>query len=194
MLLTLSLLLGLLRCELMDEHWLDRAIEDKLGEVIDRYRAQGKSINNVGALRTRVAADINGLRGSAQWGALKQKYDPAPQVRAGWCTACGKPFHRGAVSAWLEDKKGWEFCSKECMDNKDRHPISWSEFKTRVREKGSVSTERLDPSGEPIPGDQITITWNDVKNVGKPIADLPSPIAVAAAAAAAVDDEIEWDD
>lgn len=186
----LSLLPRLRWYEQMDEHWLDHAIEDKLGEVIDRYRAQGKAVNNVGALRTRVAADIHGLRGTPAWAALKQKYDPAPQVRVGWCTACSKPFHRGAVSAWLEDKKGWEFCSKECMENKDMHPISWSEFKTRVRDKGSVSTERLDPYGEPIPGDQITITWDEIKNVGQPIPDLPT---TGVAAVSADDDEIEWD-
>lgn len=175
---------------MMDEHWLDRAIEDKLGEVIDKYRAQGKAVHNVGALRTRVAADINGLRGSAAWVGLKQKYDPAPQVRVGHCTACSKPFQRGSVSAWLEDKKGWEFCSKECLENKDKHPISWSEFKSRVREKGSVTTERLDEFGNPIIGDQITITWDDVKNVGRPIPDLPTP---SVAVAVVVDDEIEWD-
>lgn len=193
MLLTLLLSLGLLRYELMDEHWLDRAVEDKLGEVIDRYRAQGKPVNNVGALRTRVAADINGLRGSAAWVALKQKYDPAPQVRVGYCTACTKPFQRGAVSAWLEDKKGWEFCSKECLEDKDRHPTSWEEFKTKVRDRGSMSTPRLDEYGEPIPGDQITITWDEIKNVGKPIPELPESGTIAAAVAAE-SDEIEWDD
>lgn len=177
-------------CGTMDEHWLERAIEDKLGEVIDKYRAQGKAVNNVGALRTRVAADINGLRGSAQWAGLRQKYDPAPQVRVGYCTACSKPFQRGAVSAWLEDKKGWEFCSKECLDNKDKHPISWEEFKTRVRDKGSVSTDRLDSHGNPIPGDQITITWDEIKNVGKPIPELPT---TGVAAVASDDDEIIWD-
>ena len=185
-------LLGPQRYELMDEHWLDRAIEDKLGEVIDRYRAQGKAVNNVGALRTRVAADIQGLRGSAAWVALKQKYDPAPQVRVGQCTACSKPFQRDSVSAWLEDKKGWEFCSKECMEDEKHHPISWGEFKSRVRDKGSVSTHRLEiVDGELVPGDQITITWDDVKNVGQPIPDLPT---TGAAAVAVVDDEIEWDD
>ena len=182
--------LGLQRYVLMDEHWLDRAIEDKLGEVIDRYRGQGKAVNNVGALRTRVAADIHGLRGSAAWVALKQKYDPAPQVRVGYCTACTKPFQRGAVSAWLEDKKGWEFCSKECLDDKDRHPSSWEDFKTKVRDRGSMSTHRLDPYGFAIPGEQITITWDEIKNVGKPIAELPT---TGAAAVAVADDEIEWD-
>ena len=171
----------------MDEHWLDRAIEDKLGEVIDRYRAQGKAVNNVGALRTRVAADVQALRGTAAWVALKQKYDPAPVVRAGWCTACGKPFHRGAVSAWVEDKKGWEFCSRECMDNKDKHPISWKEFKTKVRDKGSVSTHRLEfVNGETVPGEQITITWDDVKNVGQPIPEATLSVV-------SDDDEIIWD-
>lgn len=187
----LSLSLGLQRYALMDEHWLDRAIEDKLGEVIDRYRGQGKPVNNVGALRTRVAADIHGLRGSAAWVALKQKYDPAPQVRVGYCTACTKPFQRGAVSAWLEDKKGWEFCSKECLEDKDRHPSSWEDFKTKVRDKGSMSTPRLDPYGEPIPGDQITITWDEIKNVGKPIPDLPT---TGVAAVSDDDDDIEWED
>jgi len=175
---------------LMDEHWLDRAIEDKLGEVIDRYRAQGKSVNNVGALRTRVAADINGMRGGVAWVALKQKYDPAPQVRVGYCTACSKPFQRGGVSAWLEDKKGWEFCSKECLDNKDKHPMSWSDFKKKVQKEGMVSTERLDPWGEPILGDQIVITWDEIKNVGKPIPDLPT---TGVAAVQSDDDEIIWD-
>jgi len=187
----LSLLRGRQWCGTMDEHWLDRAIEDKLGEVIDRYRAQGKAVNNVGALRTRVAADIQGLRGTAAWSSLKQKYDPAPQVRVGQCTACSKPFQRDSVSAWLEDKKGWEFCSKECMEDEKHHPISWAEFKGRVREKGSVSTHRLEiVDGELVPGGQITITWDDVKDVGKPIPDLPS---TGVAAAVAVDDEIEWD-
>lgn len=188
----LSLLRGPLRYEPMDEHWLERAIEDKLGEVIDRYRAQGKAVNNVGALRTRVAADIQGLRGSAAWMMLKQKYDPAPQVRVGQCTACSKPFQRDSVSAWLEDKKGWEFCSKECMEDEKHHPISWGEFKSRVQAKGSLSTHKLEiVDGELVPGERITITWDEIKNVGKPIPELET--ITGAAAAAVEDDGIEWD-
>jgi hypothetical protein len=44
--------------------------------------------------------------------------------------------------------------------------------------------------GELVPGDQITITWDEIKNVGKPIPELPS---TGVAAAVVVDDEIEWD-
>lgn len=122
--LVLLLTRGLILKTMSDEHWLERAIEDKLGEVIDRYRAQGKPVNNVGALRTRVAADMQALRGTAAWVALKQRYDPAPQVTVAYCTACDKPFQRGAVSAWLEDRKGWAFCSRECQEDTRRHPIS----------------------------------------------------------------------
>lgn len=159
---------------IVDEHWLDRAIEDKLGEIIDKYRAQGKDVHNVGALRNRVAADINGLRGTSQWGALKQKYDPAPQIRVAWCIVCDKPVNRGSVSAWLEDKKGWVFCSKACQDNTDKHPIGWSEFKRRLRDNGPMTTHRIEFDGTiPYAGEQITITWDDVKNMGNPIDDLP---------------------
>jgi hypothetical protein len=70
--------------------------------------------------------------------------------------------------------------------------MSWADFKAKVRDKGSVSTERLDPHGNPISGDQIVITWDDIKNVGQPIPELP--VLSGAAAAAVADDEIIWED
>ena len=173
-------------CGIVDEHWLDRAIEDKLGEVIDKYRAQGQPVNSVGALRNRVAADINGLRGSAGWAARKHKYDPTPTVSVAWCTACDKPLARGAVSAWLEDKRGWAFCSIECQQDEKRHPIPFSEFKRRVRDKGEVSSNRLEIIGGQLElGEKITVTWDQIKNQGNPIDDSISVLEC--------DDEIIWD-
>ena len=170
----------------VDEHWLDRAIEDKLGEVIDKYRAQGQPVNSVGALRIRVAADINGLRGGAGWAALKHRYDPTPTVVLAWCTACDKPLSRGGVSAWLEDTRGWVFCSIECQQDDKRHPIPFSEFKRRVRDNGEVSSNRLDiVQGQLVLGEKITVTWDQIKDQGNPIDDSISVIKP--------DDEIIWD-
>ena len=75
----------------MDEHWLERAVEDKLGQVIDKYRSQGKDVHNVAALRKRVAADVNALRGTPEWASMRQRYEPAPKNRLAWCCVCDKP-------------------------------------------------------------------------------------------------------
>ena len=191
----LLLLVTLLRCGIMlDESWLDRAVEDKLGEIIDKYRAQGKDVHNVGALRTRVAADINGLRGGAGWAALRERYDPAPRNTVAWCLACDKPVNRGSVTAYLSDKGNNIFCSLECKENTARHPISWQEFKRRVKEKGSVSTHRIEfDYCEPVEGEQITITWDQIKDFGPPLLDVAAPTGAAVNADAPMD-EIIWED
>ena len=155
-----------------DEHWLDRAVEDKLGQVIDKYRAQGKDVHNVGRLRERVAADIQALRGTPQWLVLRQRYEPAPTNKMGWCRGCDKPISSGSVSAWLEDKNGSVWCSAECRDDPKNQPITWAEFKARVRAKGQVSVPRRElVDGLVVDGELITVTWDEIKNVGKPIPD-----------------------
>lgn len=177
---------------MIEEHWLDRAVEDKLGQVIDKYRSQGKDVHNVAALRSRVASDINALRGTPQWSALVNRYDPKPVNRIAWCCVCDKPVNRGSVSAWLEDRVGNVFCSQECKNNTDRHPISLDEYKRRVKERGSMTTHRKEiVDGEVVEGDQITFTWDQVKDWGGPYIEPAEPVAVSGDAAA---DEIEWTD
>lgn len=155
------------------EAWFDRAVEDKLGEIIDRYRAQGKPVHNVGSLRNRVIADIDGLRGSAAWVGLKQRYDPQPVNRMAWCCVCDKPVQRNAVSAWLEDKTGNVFCSEECRLDTKNHPISYNEWRKRLKKAGSMTTRRREIiGGEVVLGEEFTIRWEDVKNQGPPLPEL----------------------
>lgn len=169
----------------MQEHWLDRAIEDKLGEIIDKYRAKGQDVHNVGALRQRVAADINALRGSSQWAALTARYDPKPTNTLAWCCVCDKPVTRNGVSAWLENKRGDVFCSIECQHDTAKHPISLNEFKRRMKEKGSMTTHRKEfDAGMIVEGEQITLTWDDVKDWGGPLRE--EPVSVVS------DDGIDW--
>jgi len=158
------------------EHWFDRAVEDKLGEIIDRYRQQGKPVNNVGALRSRVAADLDALRGTAQWVALTQRYDPKPTNKLAWCCVCDKPVTRHSVTAWLEDKTGNVFCSQECKLNTDKHPISYMEYRRRMRKAGSMTTRRREiVGGEVVEGEEVTITWDEIKSQKLPpgLEDLP---------------------
>lgn len=173
----------------MIEHWFDRAVEDRLGEIIDKYRSQGKDVNSVGGLRQRVAADLNALRGTPQWSALVARYDPKPVNKMGWCCVCDKPFTRGSVSAWLEDKAGNVFCSQECRNDTRNHPISLDEYKRRMKERGSMTTYRKDiVAGEVVPGEQITLTWDDVKDWGGPYVpprETPEPVSV--------DVDIDWE-
>ena len=119
-----------------DEHWIERAVEDRLGEIIDRYRSQGKDVHNVGRLREKVAADINALRGTPHWLALRNKYEPTPTNRLAWCGLCDKPLTSGSVTAWLEDKSGRIFCSRECRDNPRSEIITLDEYKRRAKERG----------------------------------------------------------
>lgn len=174
----------------MDEHWLERAVEDKLGQVIDKYRSQGKDVHNVAALRKRVAADINALRGTAEWAALRQRYEPAPKNRLAWCCVCDKPVSSGSVSAWLEDKTGRVFCSQQCRDDAKHVFISLDEWKRRVKEKGSVTGHRKEVvGGEVVDGEAFTLTWDQVKDWAGPYVEPQAPDAVVVAA-----DEIEWTD
>lgn len=172
----------------MTEPWLDRAIEDKLGEIINNYRSKGQPVHNVGALRQRVAADINALRGTSAWVAMQQRYEPRPMNRLAWCCVCDKPVTSGAVTAWLEDKSGNIFCSQECRDNTDRHPISLDEYKRRMKERGSMTTTRKEIiGGEVVDGEQITITWDQVRDWGGPYKE-----PVVATSVADEDTGIDW--
>ena len=154
------------------EHWFDRAVEDRLGEIIDKYRSQGKDVHNVGALRNKVANDLDALRGTSAWVAVKQQYDPMPTNRLAWCCVCDKPVTRGSVTAWLENKVGNVFCSQECKDNTAKHPISYAEYKRRLKEKGSMTSRRKEfVNGELVDGEEFTITYDEIKNIGPTILD-----------------------
>lgn len=168
------------------EHWLDRAVEDRLGEIIDKYRSQGKDVHNVGALRKKVDADLNALRGTAAWIALKQQYDPQPTNKVAWCCVCDKPVARHSVSAWLEDKKGNVFCGQECRDNTEKHPISFTEYKRRVKEKGSMTSRRREiVNGEVVDGEEFTITYEQIRNIGPDIEGMLATIDTS-------DSEVDW--
>lgn len=181
-------IVGLVRVR-MDEHWLARAIEDELERVMTNYRSKGQDIHNVGKLRERVAANINALRGTSEWGKLKLKYDPPLQNRMAWCRVCEKPVNMGSVSAWLEDKGGNIYCSSECKEAAPHVFISLNEWKQRVKEKGSVTGRRKEiVDGEVVDGEEFVLTWDEVENFGG--AFTPS---VVAAAKSKVDDEILWD-
>lgn len=156
----------------MDEAWIDRAVEDKLSEVIDKYRSQGRDVHSVAGLRARVRADVEALRGTSQWVVLREHYNPMPKNRVAWCCVCEKPVNSGSTTAWLEDKVGNIFCSDECRLNTDKHPISFREWKARVKAKGSVTTQRKDiVGGEVVLGDDFTISFEDIKDIGDPVDD-----------------------
>ena len=171
----------------MDEHWLERAIEDKLGQVIDKYRAQGKDVHNVASLRKRVAADLNALRGTPEWANLRNRYEPPLQNRVGWCRVCEKPINMGSVSAWIEDKVGHVYCSHQCKDDAKHVFITLNEWKRRVKEKGSVTGRRKEvKDGQMVEGEEFTLLWEDVKDWNGKYQEPEMP-------AAAVADEIDWD-
>jgi hypothetical protein len=173
----------------MREHWFDRAVEDRLGEIIDKYRSQGKDVHNVGALRNKVANDLDALRGTSQWVALTQRYDPKPTNKVAWCCVCDKPVARHSVSAWLEDKTGNVFCSKECQADTRNHPISYVEYRRRMREAGSMTTRRREiVGGEVVLGEEFTLTWDDIKDQRLPagVTDISGDDDVVE------DDEIIW--
>lgn len=175
----------------MDEHWLERAIEDKLGQVIDKYRSQGKDVHNVASLRKRVAADVNALRGTPEWAALRNRYEPPLQNRMGWCRVCSKPINMGSVSAWIEDKVGNVYCSDKCKEDAKHVFVTLNEWKRKVKEKGSVTGRRKEvKDGRLVDGEEFTLLWEDVKDWNGAYKEPELPDA---AAAAAVADEIEWD-
>lgn len=176
-----------------DEAWLDRAIEDRLGEIIDRYRSQGKDVHNVGRLREKIAADIHALRGTPHWVAMRSKYEPAPTNRLAWCAGCDKPLSSGAVTAWLEDRVGRVFCSSQCRDDPKNEIISFQEWKARVKKRGYAKARRRDVvDGAIVDGDEIVLTWDEVKNFVSPFVEQPG-VDDAGAASAVADDEIVWD-
>lgn len=155
------------------EHWFDRAVEDRLNDIINKYRQQGKDVHHVGGLRQRVAADLNALRGTAEWAKMRLRYDPPPKNRLAWCCVCDKPVTSGAVSAWLEDKGGNIYCSQQCRDNTEKHPITFTEFKQRMKDRGSMTTRRKEIiGGEVVLGDEFTITYDDIKHIGNPLPDV----------------------
>lgn len=150
-----------------EEHWLSRAIEDRLGEIIDRYRSQGKDVHNVGRLREKVAADINALRGTPHWAAMRNKYEPAPTNRVAWCAGCDKPLSSGSVTAWLEDKVGTIWCSQECKNDPKNKSMNLNEWKEIVKKRGYTKARRKEIiNGAMVDGEEITLTWEEVKNFG----------------------------
>lgn len=154
----------------MDEPWLERAVEDRLGEVIDKYRAQGKDVHSVGGLRNRVKADVEAMRGTAEWAKLRARYEERPRNRLAWCCVCDKPVTSGSVTAWLEDKVGNVYCSQECKLDTNRQPITFKEWKSRLKAKGSSTTRRKEiVGGEIVLGDEFTITYEDIKDIGDPV-------------------------
>ena len=177
-----------------EEYWLERAIEDELEKVITKYRLQGRDVHNVGKLRERIAGDINALRGTSEWGKLKAKYEPPLQNRVAWCRVCDKPVNMGSVSAWLEDRGGHIYCSQECKDDAPRVFISFSEWKARVKEKGSVTGRRKTVvEGEMVDGDEFTLTWDQVKDFVPSVTAAAPPAIAAAVELGVIEDEIEWE-
>jgi hypothetical protein len=177
----------------MMEVWLERAIEDELGKVIDRYRSQGKDVHNVGRLKEKVAADINALRGTNEWTKLKLKYDPQPVNRLAWCRVCDKPVSMGSVSAWLEDRGGRIYCSQECKDAAPRVFLTLNEYKAKVRAAGSVTGRRKEyVDGELVDGEEFVLSWDEVKNFAGDY--VPSEADAVSVVADDSDDEIEWSD
>lgn len=178
----------------MEEHWLQRAVEDELERVITNYRSKGQDVHNVGKLRERVASNINALRGTSEWGKLKMKYEPPLQNRLAWCRVCDKPVSSGSVTAWLEDKGGHIYCSDKCKEDAKHVFVTLNEWKSKVKEKGSVTGRRKEViDGELTDGEEFVLTWDQVKDFGGSYV-APAPDAVASdAASAAVDDEIQWE-
>ena len=173
----------------MEEHWLQRAIEDELEKAITTYRSKGQDVHNVGRLRERVAANVNALRGTAEWAKLRLKYEPPLQNRIGWCRVCEKPINMGSVSAWIEDRAGHTYCSIECREIAPTVFITLNEWKARVKEKGSVTAKRKEVvGGEMVDGEEFVLSFDDVKDFGGRF--VPPTLD---AAALAVEDDIVWD-
>ena len=68
------------------------------------------------------------------------------------------------------------FCSQECKLNTDKHPISYMEYRRRMKKAGSMTTRRREiVGGEVVDGEEFTITWDEIKNQKLPpgLEDLP---------------------
>ena len=168
-----------------NENWFDRAVEDKLQQAIDRIRAKGQDVHNVGALRNRVKADLEAMRGTSGWTQLANKYNPPPRNELRWCCVCDRPVTSGAVTAFLTNKMGDTFCSIECQQDEHNHPITFAEWKARLKAAGSMTTHRrVLVDGEIVDGDQITITYDRIKDAGNPIDEYAAP---------AGKPDIDWD-
>lgn len=153
-----------------NENWLDRAVEDKLQQAIDRIRAKGQDVHSVGALRKRVREDLEAMRGTSGWTQLANKYNPPPRNELRWCCVCERPVTGGAATAFLTNRMGDTFCSVQCQQDEHNHPISFAEWKLRVKEQGSsVAARRVLRDGEVTDGEQIEITWDRIKSSGNPI-------------------------
>lgn len=178
----------------MDEAWLDRAIEDRLGEIIDRYRSQGKDVHNVGRLREKVAADIHALRGTPHWVAMRNKYEPAPNNRLAWCAGCDKPLSSGSVTAWLEDRTGRTFCSATCRDDPKNRTMNLNQWKTIVKKRGYAKAHRKEiVNGAMVDGEEIILTWEQIKDWNGPFVEQsldPQPGVVVVPDND--EDEIDW--
>lgn len=176
---------------MLDEPWLERAIEDRLGEIIDRYRSQGKDVHNVGRLREKVASDINALRGTPHWAALRNKYEQTPNNRLAWCAGCDKPLSSGAVTAWLEDRSGRVFCSADCRDDPKNEIINLDQWKSRVQARGYAKARRKEiVNGAVVDGEEILLTWEQVKDFGGTY----NPPSGTVVVAPVEDDGIVWED
>lgn len=155
-----------------NENWLDRAVEDKLQEAIDRIRAKGQDVHSVGALRKRIQADIEAMRGTIGWTQLANKYNPPPRNELRWCCVCERPVTSGAVTAFLTNRMGDTFCSIECQQDEWNHPITFAEWKQRVKDQGkSVATRRVLKDGQLVDGEQISVSWDRLEHMGNPLAD-----------------------
>lgn len=149
------------------EEWFDTAVEDELAAACARITQRGGKVSNLASLRDRIRQDLEEKRGTVAWGVIKAKYEQPFVTQQRWCCVCDKPVRRGRVTAWLEDHKGNTFCSQECQHNTERHPISYAEWKERLRAKGKMTTRRWrdsdlwpHPTGVPT-GEEICITWED---------------------------------
>lgn len=159
-----------------NENWFDRAVEDKLQQAIDRIRAKGQDVHNVGALRNRVKADLEAMRGTSGWTQLANKYNPPPRNELRWCCVCDRPVTSGAVTAFITNKMGDTFCSIECQQDEHNHPITFAEWKARLKDAGSMTTyRRVLVDGEITDGDQITITYDQMRDMGNPIDEYAAP-------------------
>jgi hypothetical protein len=157
---------------MIEEHWLERAVEDRLGEVIDKYKAEGKDVHSVAGLRKRVRSDVEAMRGTAEWAKLRAKYEERRHNRLAWCCVCDRPVTAGSVTVWIEDKVGNVFCSEDCRLNTDRHPITFKEWKARVKAKGQSTTRRKEiVGGEVVEGEEFTITYEQIKDIGDPLVE-----------------------
>ena len=171
----------------VSEEWITQATEDRLQTAIDGYRAKGQPVNSVGALRNKIRNEIEATRGTAAWVAIRERYNPTPRNTVAWCCVCDRPVKQHAISSWLEDGRGNIYCGSECQSNTSRHPISFQEWKQRLKDKGSLTTHRLKiVSGELVEGGEITIKYEDVAKFG-------SPLRESAGVVVAVDNSIDWE-